>query len=95
LPIELINEIYSDSYSLSLYAGLCVTNLFIFFDDVFEGVDPENLNKLDTLCDKDMKAILEKGKHILKCAKVFSEWAPEVRKRVRSMANSSTDAMSH
>jgi len=70
-----------------LYAGLCVTNLFIFFDDVFEGVDPENLNKLDTLCDKDMKAILEKGKHILKCAKVFSEWAPEVRKRAETILN--------
>jgi hypothetical protein len=69
--------------------------MFTFFDSVFEGFDTQDLDKLDNLCDKDMKAILEKGKYVLQLTKMFSQWGPTAEKKVEPMINYTTNTTSH
>ncbi|CAN9335068.1 unnamed protein product [Alternaria alternata] len=68
----------------AFHAGLCVTNFFMFFNDALQSLDESTINQAEKLCDKDMKDLFEKGKWILRCAKVFAEWSPGVNSKCNS-----------
>ncbi|KAF7948287.1 uncharacterized protein EAE97_003698 [Botrytis byssoidea] len=67
-----------------LYAGLCVTNFFVFFETTFQGFSSENFEKMASLSDPEMADLFERGQWILRCAKVFAAWAPQSKNKIEA-----------
>ncbi|OWY43831.1 hypothetical protein AA0119_g7282 [Alternaria tenuissima] len=68
----------------AFHAGLCVTNFFMFFNDALQSLDESTITQAEKLSDKDMKDLFEKGKWILRCAKVFASWSPKANSKCKS-----------
>ena len=71
-----------NNLATSFHAGLCVTNFFMFFNDALQSLDESTITQAEKLSDKDMKDLFEKGKWILRCAKVFASWSPKANSKV-------------
>ncbi|TGO59541.1 hypothetical protein BOTNAR_0160g00170 [Botryotinia narcissicola] len=67
-----------------LYAALCVTNFFVFFETTFRGFSSENVEKMTSLSDPEMADLFERGQSILHCAKVFAAWAPQSKNKIEA-----------
>ncbi|CAG8961999.1 hypothetical protein HYFRA_00014107 [Hymenoscyphus fraxineus] len=67
-----------------LYAGLCVTNVFIFLDDPLRQISDQNVDEIAALYDEGLHDFFEKAKWLMRCAKVFASWAPQLNDKIET-----------